>query len=148
MSKEVKVKPIDNGIVIDHIPAGRALSVAKILCLETNQVTLGMNVRSKKLGIKDYLKIEDRELTSYEINKISIIAPFATVSFITDGKVDTKIKVKLPDNLLNIVKCGNPNCITRFEKITTNFSVVNKSPVQIRCAYCERISEEDEIELL
>ena len=85
---ELKVKPIENGTVIDHIPANKALQVLKILGLpkEGTNVTLAMNV-SSKLGFKDIVKFENRELEHTEIDKISLIAPDATINIIRDYEI-------------------------------------------------------------
>ena len=93
---ELKVKPIENGTVIDHIPANKALQVLKILGLpkEGTNVTLAMNVHSK-LGFKDIVKFENRELGPTEIDKIALIAPDATINIIRDFEIVSKDQVRL-----------------------------------------------------
>ena len=148
MSKpELKVKPIENGTVIDHIAANKALQVLKILGLpeEGINVTIAMNV-SSKLGLKDIVKIEDRELESNELDKIYLIAPDATINIIRDFEIVSKDKVKTVCTLKNIIKCTNPKCITNTgEPIQTNFHVVKTDPITVRCHYCERLVTADEI---
>jgi len=149
--KEIKINPIKNGVVIDHISSGKALSVAKILNIEkySNLVTIGLNLSSSKMGLKDCIKIEGRSLSNYELNKIAIIAPDATVSMIHEKKVEDKFKVKLPKEVKNAIKCNNPNCITKVQNVETRFNVEeDKSMCYFRCFYCERIYSVDEIELL
>ncbi|MBW3013838.1 aspartate carbamoyltransferase regulatory subunit, partial [Candidatus Woesearchaeota archaeon] len=105
-TKEVKIPPIKDGIAIDHLPKNRAIKVAHILNVERNEVgmvTIGMNLQSNKLGSKDVLKIEGRDLTDKEINKIAIIAPNATVSFIKNYEVEEKINVRLPKKIDGIL---------------------------------------------
>jgi len=140
MSKELKVKKIRNGTVIDHIPHGKSLIVLKILGItgeEDNIIALAMNVDSKKLGRKDMVKIENRELTEEEVNLIALIAPTATINIIRDYKVVKKYRVQLPKKILNILKCPNVTCITNSgEPIQPSFDVVSLTPLKLRCSYC------------
>ncbi|MBW3010770.1 aspartate carbamoyltransferase regulatory subunit [Candidatus Woesearchaeota archaeon] len=150
-TKEVKIPPIKDGIAIDHLPKNRAIKVAHILNVERNEVgmvTIGMNLQSNKLGSKDVLKIEGRDLTDKEINKIAIIAPNATVSFIKNYEVEEKINVRLPKKIDGILKCSNPRCITRSQDMKTRFLVVSKKPIEVKCHYCERLMKEEDIEIL
>src|SRR3990172_6375520 len=114
-AKELRVAPIKNGTVIDHITAGQAFNVMKILGLSSdvpNTVTALLRAPSQKQKFKDVVKIEDRELTSLEINKIAVIAPEAVYNIVRDYAVAEKHAVKAPDTLIDILRCGNPNCIT------------------------------------
>lgn len=150
-SKEVKIPPIRDGIAIDHLPKNRAVKIARILGVgegSAGMVTIGMNLHSSKLGGKDVIKIEGRDLSDKEINKIAIVAPNATVSFIKNYEVEEKIKVKLPKKIDSIIRCSNPRCITRSQDMGTRFIVVSKSPLQVKCHYCERLMKEEDIELL
>jgi aspartate carbamoyltransferase regulatory subunit len=147
--REMKVKPIKNGTVIDHIKANKALSVLKILGLpsEESAVTIAMNVKSSQMGSKDIVKIEGRELAPKEVDKIALIAPQATINIIRDYELVEKGKVNLLDEIHGILKCQNPNCITNTpEPVETRFFVIGKGPVSLRCYYCERIMDEDETE--
>ncbi|HTX61501.1 MAG TPA: aspartate carbamoyltransferase regulatory subunit [Methanobacterium sp.] len=147
--RELKVKPIRNGTVIDHIRANKALSVLKILGLpsEESAVTIAMNVKSSQMGSKDIVKIEGRELAPKEVDKIALIAPKATINIIREYELVEKGKVKLLDEINDILKCQNPNCITNTEEpVTTRFYIIGKGPVILRCYYCERIMGENEIE--
>lgn len=147
--KELKVKPIKNGTVIDHIKANKALSVLKILGLPSGEsaVTIAMNMQSSQMGIKDIVKVEGRELAHGEVDRIALIAPNATINIVRNYEIAGKGKVKLGDNVKDILKCPNPNCITNTkEPVKTRFSVIGKEPVILRCYYCERIMDEDEIE--
>ncbi len=144
---DMKVRKIRNGTVIDHIPAGKSLSVLKILNLDkySDTVLIAMNVPSRKMGKKDILKIENRELREDEVNKISLIAPNVTINIIREYKVVEKRKVEIPDIIEGIIKCSNYNCITNYENIRTKFIVEKKNPIRVRCYYCERVMYENEI---
>ncbi|MGZ7210504.1 MAG: aspartate carbamoyltransferase regulatory subunit [Methanobacterium sp.] len=147
--RELKVKPIRNGTVIDHITANKALSVLRILDLpnEKRTVTIAMNVLSSEMGSKDIVKIESRELEPREVDKIALIAPSATINIVRDYLIAEKSKVHLLDEINGILECPNPNCITSTdEPVETKFYVISKKPVSLRCYYCERIMEESEIE--
>lgn len=147
--KELKVKPIKNGTVIDHISANKAFKVLKILGLpspETN-VTLTMNVESSQMGSKDIVKIEGRELASREVDEIALIAPHATINIIRDYEIVGKGKVNLLNEINNILICSNPNCITNTdEPVDTRFTVLTKDPLILRCYYCERILDQNDVE--
>lgn len=144
--KELRVTPIKNGTVIDHIPSGMALKVLKILGISENvssTVTVAIHVPSKKMQWKDMLKVEDRELNPREVDKIALIAPSATVNVIRNYNVAEKRRVALPEKAVGILKCGNPNCITnQREPIETVFLVDNKMPLTLKCRYCDRAIED------
>lgn len=144
--RELRVTPIKNGTVIDHIPAGMALKVLKILGIDqsvSSTVTVAMHVPSKAMGWKDIVKVEDRELASREIDKIALIAPTATVNVIRNYNVAEKRRVTLPDRAVGILRCANPNCISNVpEPIESEFIVRSKSPLRVVCKYCDRELEE------
>ena len=147
--KEMKVDPIKNGTVIDHIPAGKALEVLDILNLKGDEsVLIGINLTSKKLGKKDIIKVENIELSQREVNRIAIIAPTATLVIIRDYEIVSKAKVSLPSMLEGVVGCPNPKCITNHESIVTKFIVTSKEDKKARCWYCERIFNIDELRLV
>jgi aspartate carbamoyltransferase regulatory subunit len=139
---ELKVTPIGNGTVIDHIPPGQALNVLKILDINsTTDATISvlMNVSSRKFGKKDIVKVEDRELKEEEVNKIALIAPGATINIIRDCEVVEKYRVDMPDLIQGVVRCPNPSCISNTdEPIKSQFLVKSKNPVVLRCVYCEQ----------
>ncbi|MFA4640285.1 aspartate carbamoyltransferase regulatory subunit [Pyrococcus kukulkanii] len=146
---ELKVSAIREGTVIDHIPAGKGLKVIEILKLgklsNGGAVLLAINVPSKKLGRKDIVKVEGKFLSEEEVNKIALVAPTATVNIIRDYEVVEKFKVEIPDVIEGILRCANPNCITHYEYVTTKFYVISREPLKVRCHYCERTMEEEEI---
>jgi aspartate carbamoyltransferase regulatory subunit len=141
--KELKVNAIENGTVIDHIPPKSVFQVIRILHLEDtgDMVLFGTNLESKKYGKKGIVKVSNKFFKKNEINKIALVAPNATLIVIKDYKVTSKEVVKLPDNVENIVKCFNPNCITNHEKVNTKFTVIDKADVKLRCHYCEKITD-------
>ncbi|BBL62806.1 MAG: aspartate carbamoyltransferase regulatory subunit [Methanobrevibacter arboriphilus] len=146
---EMKVEPIKNGTVIDHITANKSLHVLKILGLpnEDINVTLAMNVSSGKAGRKDIVKIEKRELDSSELDQIALLAPEATINIIRDYKVVAKDKVRFMKELKSIIRCNNPNCITNAnEPIESRFHLIKTSPILLRCHYCERLIDAEEID--
>ena len=143
--KELKVTPIKNGTVIDHIPPGFSLKVLHVLKIPeatSSAVSVAMNVKSK-MGKKDIVKIENKELDKREVNKISLIAPKATINIIRDYEVVKKHRVQLPDEIVGIVKCSNPTCISNSrEPVESRFILVSKDPPHIKCYYCERETED------
>ncbi len=138
--KQLKVDPIKNGTVIDHISAGKALQVADILNLKQtdNLMMIGVNLSSKKMGRKDIIKIENRALTADEVNSIALISPNATLTIIEDYQVVKKEKITLPEEIKSHIICPNPNCVTNIESVETRFAVANENPVEVQCAYCEK----------
>ncbi len=142
--KELKVTPIKNGTVIDHIPPGLALKVLHVLRIPdkaSSAISIAMNVKSN-MGKKDIVKIENKELDKREVNKISLIAPKATINIIRDYEVVRKNRVQLTNEIIGIVKCSNPTCISNSrEPVESRFIVVSKDPPHIKCYYCERETE-------
>ncbi len=146
--KHLKVDPIKEGTVIDHIPANKALQVISIIRpKETDIVTIGINFSSKKFGTKDIIKIEGRELTPAVVNSVALVAPDADVIIIRDFEVVKKSQVIIPDEIKESVKCGNPKCITNVEQMITRFKTVSRNPVKLRCTYCERVFSIDEVKV-
>lgn len=144
--KVLKVDAIRNGTVIDHIPAGRVQRVIAILKpQETDIVMMGMNFSSKAMKKKDIIKIEGRELTRDEVNRIALVAPEAKVSIIRDFKVAQKSTVQVPDDIEGLVECPNPKCITNAEPMVTVFHKHNRSGTELVCQYCERVFSAEEM---
>jgi len=146
---ELRVKKIREGTVIDHISAGHSLTVLRILGLsgkESNVISILMNVPSKKLGMKDILKIESRELNPSEVDKIALIAPHATINIIRDYRVVKKKRVKLPSVIRGPIKCTNTTCISNAnEPIKSTFMVINEDPLSLRCYYCGRLLDKEDV---
>lgn len=149
---ELKVSKIKNGTVIDHIPAGMAPAVLKILGIErgcSDTVIVAMNVKSQRLGLKDIVKVENRALEAATVKKIAIVAPQATVNIIKDMAVAEKIHVELPHELIGIIRCPNRNCITNSsERVVPYLTVESRDPLAMRCHYCESLVEGPAAELL
>ncbi|MCI5777080.1 MAG: aspartate carbamoyltransferase regulatory subunit [Bacteroidales bacterium] len=148
-NKELKVSAIKEGTVIDHIPAKNLFKVISILGLEKipNAITFGTNLESKKLGRKSIIKVADRFFEDDEINKIALVAPEAKLNIIKDYKVVEKRVVSLPDEIAGYVRCFNPKCITNHEDVLTRFTVVSRSPLELKCHYCEKVTTEDHMEI-
>lgn len=148
--KELKVSAIENGTVIDHIPAQSVFQVINILNLDNipNQIMVGTNLESKKLGKKGVIKVSSKYFESEEINKIALVAPTATLIVIKDYTVVYKAKVEVPDHINKIAKCINPNCITNNEQITTKFTVIDKEDLRLLCHYCEKVTKKGNIKFL
>jgi len=150
--KAWKIRPIKNGIVVDHIVAGQVLNVCKILKIlpgSEKVVSIAMNVDSKRLGRKDILKIEGRKIEDVtEIAKIAIISPEATVNIIEDFQIKEKRQVEIPLEIVGIIKCPNPSCISNApeEPVKTKFQKEKRgSEVFFSCLYCGYIIYPDEI---
>ncbi|MGM0505264.1 MAG: aspartate carbamoyltransferase regulatory subunit [Bacteroidota bacterium] len=147
--KKLQVSAIQNGTVIDHIPADKLFNVINILGLDkiNNQITFGTNLESKKMGLKAIIKLSDVFFADNEINKIALAAPEAKLNIVKDYQVVEKKIVEVPDSIMGIAKCGNPKCITNHEGIITRFQVVNKKKVAIKCHYCEKITDSEHMEI-
>jgi len=138
--RPLRVEPIHNGTVIDHITAGQALNVLRVLRIDASceaVVSVLMNVGSQKVGRKDIVKVEDRELSGQEAELIALLAPQATINIIRQGKVTRKFAVDVPKEALGVLRCPNPNCITNAcEPIASRFRLLSREPVALGCDYC------------
>lgn len=141
---ELRVSKIRNGTVIDHVEGGQALNVLAILGIDGSEgfgVSVGMNVPSDRLGRKDIVKVEDRELSQSEVDVLSLIAPEATINIVRDFEVVEKNRVTRPDSVTGVLSCPNRNCITNAdEPVETRFDVVADG---VRCDYCSTILRAD-----
>lgn len=134
----MKIDPIKNGIVIDHIEAGKGKEIYNFLNLEELDCTVALikNVPSKKTGKKDIIKI-DADI-ALDLDVLGYIAPEVTVNFIKNGENVAKKKLELPLTLKNVIKCKNPRCITSVEQeIEHVFKLVDRENKTYRCIYCE-----------
>ncbi len=148
--EELIVRRIRDGTVIDHIPSGQALNVLRILGVrggEGNTVAILMNIKSSKLGKKDIVKIEGRELAAKEVDKIALIAQQATINTVRDYRVAKKMKVKLPTEIRGLLSCTNQNCISnkRNEPVVPTFKVASQAPALLICKYCGTYISYDEV---
>ena len=145
--KEMLVAAIQNGTVIDHIPSEKTYQVATLLKLNemTTPVTIGYNLRSKKLGRKGIIKIENKFFTDEEISRLSVVAPNIVLNVIKEFEVVEKKTVITPKDIRGIVRCNNPKCITNNEPMQTHFHVDNGI---LTCHYCEMEQDINKVELV
>ena len=132
------IDAIKNGIVIDHIAAGKAMELYKILGLGDLDCTVAIlkNVVSGKLGRKDIIKI-DRVL-DLDWDVIGYVDPNITVNIIMDGRQVEKRQLKLPETITNVIRCKNPRCITSVEQeLPQEFLLTDPAKRVYRCIYCE-----------
>ena len=124
----LQVAALRNGTVIDHIPSQSVFTIIRLLGLEhmTNNITIGYNLESEKLGTKGIIKIADKFFCDEELNRIAVVAPNIVLNIIKDYEVVEKRDVQLPHELKGIVKCANPQCITNNEPMTTYMIVIDK----------------------
>jgi len=148
MTKTLAVAAIKHGTVIDHIPAGQALRIIRLLNLlnTKHKVTVGLNLPSKSMGHKDLLKIENRKLSSEEARDIIVFAPKATINIIENFEVHHKIASDFPDHITGIFICPNVLCVTHSEPITSFFYIEEQSKkVKLTCKYCEKQFDRDQV---
>ena len=134
----MKIDAIKNGIVIDHITAGKGMEIYRLLKLNLIDcpVAIIMNVQSVKMGCKDIIKI-DADIT-LDMDILGYIDPGVTVDIISNGKLVEKRKIDLPQSLTNVIFCKNPRCITTTEQeIEHIFKLTDKKNKVYRCIYCE-----------
>jgi len=148
--KEFKISAIREGTVIDHLPPDMIFKVVDILGITNtnNIVSIATNLYSKKRGRKGLVKVGRKFLTKEEVDKIALIAPYATVNIIKNYEVTEKNKVNIPPEIINIIKCSNPRCITNNDNVKTKFHTINNNPLKVRCHYCERNMGKEDIVLL
>jgi len=142
--KELVVSKIREGTVIDHISAGKALLVLRILKIQPGTaltVSMAMNVPSKKMGRKDIVKVEGMFIKDEELNKIALISPNATINLIKDYVIERKFKVHPPEVVEDVLKCPNHACISNAERepVKAKFYIKREGMrVTARCHYCGR----------
>lgn len=138
----MNVDSIQNGVVIDHITAGKGLLIFKLLHLDVMDVTVALmkNVQSKQMGRKDIIKIDSMMHVDFDV--IGFVDPGATVNIIRNGERIKKTKVEMPEKLVNVIKCKNPRCITFTEQeLDQIFKLTDKRNKVYRCIYCETKAE-------
>jgi len=142
--RELRVSKIRDGTVIDHIAAGQALNVLAILGINASggeEVSVGINVPSDRLGRKDIVKVEGRELSRDEVDVLSLIAPAASINIVREFEVVEKSRVTRPTEVSGVLSCPNANCIsTKGEPVDSRFEVLDDA---VRCVYCDTIIRED-----
>lgn len=135
----MNIDSIENGYVIDHIPAGKGMQIYNILSLDklSCQVAIITNAKSKKNDVKDIIKIN--ELVNLGLDVIAYIAPNATVNVIKNSERVDKKSLSLPKEIKNVVKCPNPRCISNNEDIDHIFKLTDEKGTY-RCLYCETMA--------
>jgi aspartate carbamoyltransferase regulatory subunit len=147
---ELQVAALENGTAIDHIPPEQLFKVVQLLELDklkSNTITIGNNLPSKKMKRKGVIKIADKFFREDEICRIALIAPHVVMNEIRDYEVVRKYSASLPDEIVGLVKCNNPKCITNNEYMPTRFKVLDKEQCLLRCHYCERKISKEEIRM-
>jgi aspartate carbamoyltransferase regulatory subunit len=150
MRKELQVAALENGTAIDHIPTEAVFKVVSLLQLQklNNRITIGNNLKSNKMGKKGIIKVSDKFFREDELNRIALVAPNVNLNIIKPFEVVEKKKVVLPDEIVEIVKCNNPKCITNNEPMKTRFHVIDKEKVELQCHYCELKIRKEEVVLI
>ena len=146
--KELVVSALENGTVLDHIPAGNVYKALDILNLKgvESQITIGINLASRIYGKKGIIKIADKFFEDEELNKLALIAPKATVNIIRNFKVVEKKKIVMPSEIIGIAKCKNPKCVTNHQPVKTKFKTIdNGNDISLLCCYCEKITDSKHI---
>ena len=147
---KLRIVKILDGTVIDHIRAGKALEVLKILGItgeDGHVVSLAMNISSGKIEKKDIVKVEHRYLKDEEVARIALVAPEATINHIENNRIIHKYCVELPETLTDIMQCPNQRCVTNKERepIHSKYQVISQKPIQLKCLYCWTLVEEAQI---
>lgn len=155
--RELLIRAIKNGIVIDHIPSEKVFAIVEILKLKeySERITVATNMPSSSLGRKGIIKIEEKILEEKELNNISLLAPNVTINIIDNYEVVEKSKLDKLDKVIGLMKCDNPKCISNHENIETKFIRVEENlnennleeKTKYKCFYCEKIILEDEIQI-
>lgn len=145
----LQVAALKDGTVIDHIPADKLFTVVNLLQLQKTEqnITIGNNFESQRLGKKGFIKVADRFFTDEEISRLSVVAPNVRLNIIRNYEVVEKKQVIMPDELCGIVKCANPKCITNNEPMKTIFHVTDKDNGILRCHYCEKEQNKEALKL-
>ena len=148
--KELLVSAIENGTVIDHIPTKKTFQVANLLHLQDmdTPVTIGYNYKSGVMGCKGIIKVSDKFFTDDEINRLSVVAPNIVLNTIRNYEVVEKRRVETPDELRGIIKCNNPKCITNNEPMETIINVIDKKLGIVKCHYCDKEQNMENVELV
>ena len=133
----MEVTSIQNGIIIDHVPAGTALKVLEYLKIDPAKTKLAliMNTDSHLYGTKDIIKIEDEE--NVDLDVLGLVARQATVGIVRGGKIVEKKQPNLPEHIVGVISCVNPRCVTTTEPAVQMFHLVHSDRQEYRCDYCD-----------
>ncbi len=146
------IPKIEEGIVIDHIPAGLGTRVLDIIRsydgMNEVVITLALNCQSSRLGRKDLLKLEKATIPEHVLDHMALVSPGITIKRIRNYVVDKKFVISIPKKIVGLARCKNPNCISNNERDqATEFTGVRRAPGSFRCAFCERVFSLKELEL-
>lgn len=147
-NKKLSVEAIENGTVIDHIPAGLGLTILRQFKLlhYGSAVTVGFNLPSKTQGSKDIIKITGVWLDDNAANRLALFAPEAVVNTIDHFKVINKRRLILPDEIAEVFRCPNTNCASHGEPVKSRFYVRKQSgQTKLKCHYCEKTFSRDSV---
>ena len=144
------VRKIPDGTVIDHVAAGKALSVLRLLGDPQGKgltIALVMNVDSSKMGKKDILKVEGVELSDEQVQRLALIAPRASVNIVRSYKVVAKRRAVPPRKVRGVLRCTATTCVSVREKDSAPsiFFLSSRTPLRYKCKYCGRELDEKEI---
>ena len=146
---ELMVRRIKEGTVIDDIDEGKGLQVLDALRIDGKDgslITIALNVPSGKSKKKDIIKVENKFLKDDDTNKIAVISPQATINIIKNYKLIEKRRVALPNEIDRIFRCSNPDCITNStEHMESIMDLIDKEGMILKCRYCARILDVNEI---
>lgn len=140
-NNQLSVEAIENGTVIDHIPAGLGLTILRQFKLlhYGNAVTVGFNLPSQSQGKKDIIKIKDVQFSEADANRLALFSPNAVVNHIENFIVTKKMRLTLPESIAEVFRCPNPNCASHSEPVRSQFRVQQqKGLVKLKCHYCEK----------
>lgn len=140
-NKQLSVEAIENGTVIDHIPAGLGLTILRQFKLlhYGNAVTVGFNLPSQSQGKKDIIKIKDVQFSEHDANRLALFSPNAVVNQIENFVVIKKMRLTLPEKISEVFRCPNQNCASHSEPVVSQFKVHQQNGlVRLKCHYCEK----------
>ncbi len=143
----MSINSIKQGIVIDHIKAGQGIKIYNYLGLDDAEFTVALikNAQSSKQKRKDIIKIENA--IDLDFTVLGLIDPDLTINIIEDEKIKKKIKLNIPEKVVDIIKCKNPRCVTSVEKnIPHIFLLLDKETGEYRCSYCDEVYTFSEVE--
>ena len=138
----MNIDSIQNGVVLDHIQAGKSMEIYKHLQLDQLDCSVAIikNVRSGRMGKKDIIKIDT--LLDLDLDILGYLDPGITVNIIRDGKVAERRHLRLPERVVGVIKCKNPRCITSVEQeIVHEFKLTDPTKKVYRCIYCEQAAK-------
>jgi aspartate carbamoyltransferase regulatory subunit len=138
--KTLSVTAICEGTVIDHIQSGQGLRILRLMKFHSAPpITLGLNLKSESMGLKDLIKVEQVFLSPDQTAQSSLFSPQATVNVIQNYQITSKYKVSLPETIDEILSCRNPLCVTQDERLPARFSVLDiGGRINLRCQFCEK----------